>query len=224
MIRIVSIWLVALIALFVLTSCALTNKAQPTIPRFFSPELPANANPNKDAQLRRAGGGPTLELRLGRVQSAAHIREKIIYRNSQHELGFYDELLWTEKPEAYLRRALTQTFFEEEGVRSIVTGAGSTLDVELVSFEEIRQPQHTAQVRVRLVLRDDRAVRLEQTLQVERPIPEVEKSQLPGAIAGAMGEALREVVHQISARVIPELTPPPVGPVTPTGPARAAAK
>ena len=223
MIRIVSIWLVALIALFVLSSCALTNKAQPTIPRFFSPELKQSAS--RDAAPPRAAGvGPVIELRLGRVQAAAHIREKIIYRNSEHELGFYDELLWTERPEAYLRRALTHKLFEEEGVRSIVTGAGSTLDVELVSFEEIRQPQHVGLVRVTMVLRDDRAVRMEQTLQVERPIPTVEKGQLPGAIAAALGEALRDAVQQITARVLPELTPPPAGPVTPTGPARADAK
>lgn len=214
MIRILSIWLLGLLALFALTSCALTQKAQPTVPRFFSPE-PAHA----PASLPRVE--QPVELRLGRVQAAAHIREKIIYRNSPNEFGFYEDLLWTERPENYLRRALTQTLFEEEGVRSIVTGAGSTLDVELVSFEEIRKPQHLAQVRLTLVLRDDRAVRLEQTLTVERPIPTVEKSQLPGAIAAALGDALRSAVVQVSERVLPQLAPTSTATATA---ARAAAK
>lgn len=223
MIRILSIWLLGLLALFALTSCALTTKAQPTVPRFFSPE-PTQGQTQAQAQAALPRVEQPVELRLGRVQAAAHIREKIIYRNSPNEFGFYDDLLWTERPEAYLRRALTQTLFEEEGVRSIVSGAGSTLDVELVSFEEIRKPQHLAQVRVTLVLRDDRAVRLEQTLTVERPIPSVDKSQLPGAIAAALGDALRSAVVQISERVLPQLPPatPPSSSGTGTATATAA--
>ena len=187
--------------------CALTNKAVPTIPRYFSPELPP-VQPRAGAP--RAGA----ELRLGRITASSHIREKIVYRSSDYEVGFYDDLLWTEKPVSYLRRALSQVLFEQERLRSVVSGAAPVLDVELVSFEELRAPRHAALVRLTFVVRDERMVRLEQTLSVERPIAAASKDQEPAAIAAALGEAMRSAVAQVSERVIAELGRPPAPPVS----------
>lgn len=192
----------ALLALALLAGCALTNKATPTIPRYFTPELPAAAQPTA----ARAG----VELQLGRVSASSHIRDKIIYRNSSYEVGFYDDLLWTERPDSYLRRALSQVLFEQERLRSVVSGMAPVLDVELVNFEEVRGPEHKALVRFTLRLRDDHMVRLEQTVKVERPIAAVSKAQAPAAIAAALGDALGSAVYEISSRVVTELgTKPP---------------
>lgn len=178
--------------------CALTNKAVPTIPRYFSPELPP-VQPRAGAP--RAGG----ELRLGRITASSHIREKIVYRSSEFEVGFYDDLLWTEKPDSYLRRALSQVLFEQERLRSVVSGAAPVLDVELVSFEELRGPRHAALVRLTYVIRDERVVRIEQTLSVERPIAAVSRDKEPAAIAAALGDAMSSAVTQVCERVIAEL-------------------
>lgn len=197
--------LAALLALGGLSGCALTNKATPTIPRYFTPELPAVT---AKSEAPRAGG----ELQLGRVSASSHIRDKIIYRSSSYEVGFYDDLLWTERPDAYLRRALSQVLFERERLHSVVSGMAPVLDVELVNFEEVREPTHRAVVQLTLILRDDHMVRLEQTLKVERPISAANKAQTPAAIAAALGEALNSAVSEISARVVAEL-----GTKTPTG-------
>ena len=197
-----------LLALLLLSGCALTNKAVPTIPRYFSPELPP-LQPKAEAP--RAGA----ELRLGRISASSHLREKIVYRSSDHELGFYDDLLWTEKPDSYLRRALSQVLFEQERLRSVVSGAAPVLDVELVSFEELRGPRHAALVRLTFIIRDERVVRVEQTLSVERPIAAAGRDKEPAAIAAALGDAMSSAVSQVCERVLAELGRPAAGGTTP---------
>src|SRR4029078_3767284 len=83
-----------------------------------------------------------LRLRLGRVVAGSSCPEQIPYRDSDHELGFYEERRWTERPEVYLRRALARALFEERGATRVVSGFAPTLDVELTAREEIRAPQH----------------------------------------------------------------------------------
>lgn len=198
--------------------CALTQKATPTEARFFSPELPASAAPSRPIEERATG--PLTELRLGRITASAHIRERIVFRDSPYELGFYDDRLWTERPDAYLRRALSQALFEEQGLRSVVSGAAPVLDVELVRFEEVRKPQHVASGRITFSLRDERAIRRTQTITVERPIPATEKADAPAATAKALGEVLRSAVAQISDQVHGELTRIAQAPAPTAGPAK----
>jgi cholesterol transport system auxiliary component len=192
--------------------CALTQKATPIDARYFTPELPAA--PSSPAPASAPRTGPAIELRLGRVTAGAHIRERIIYRDSPYEVGFYDARLWTERPDAYLRRALSQALFEEQGLRSVVGGAAPILDVELIRFEEVRKPQHVAAGRISFALRDDRVVRRTQTISVELPIPQGEKTDAPAATAQALGQVLRSAVSQISERVRTELTPSAVSVIT----------
>lgn len=187
-----------LFMLFALNGCALTSKADATLPRYFSPDLPYS--PDK-GETQRSG----LELRLGRVTAGSHIREKIVYRESKYEVAFYDDRLWTEKPEAYLRRALSRVFFEEKGVRGTVSGPAPVLDVELLNFEEVRSPEHVALLRLTFTLRDENAARVQRTLTVERPIAPAAKAHAPAAVAEALGEALRRAVQEIAESVMKEL-------------------
>jgi cholesterol transport system auxiliary component len=181
-----------------LSGCALTSKADATLPRYFSPELPRK--PPLEGNLRFS-----FELRLGRVTAGSHIREKIVYRQSKYEVGFYDDRLWTERPDAYLRRALGRVLFEEKGLRSAVSGPAPVLDIELVNFEEIRTPAHIALVRLTFSLRDDRAIRFQHTLAVERPIAQVAKTSAPDALAEALGEALARAVLEAAEYVLKDL-------------------
>ena len=193
---------VALLALsLALSGCALLSKGEVPMRRYFSPDLPAASS----VAVPHANS----ELRLGRVTAGAYIQERIMFRESAHEVGFYDDRIWTEKPEAYLRRGLTRVLFEEQGLRSVMRGAGPTLDVELIGFEEVKAPLHVGRVKIAFSLSDERVVSLQQTLTVERPIDAANPKAEPAAVAQALGEALGVAIYEISGRVVGDLAKAP---------------
>lgn len=181
---------------FLLSGCALLSKAEMGTRRFFSPELAAPA----------ASSGPATgpELRLGRVSAAACGSELMMYRTSQFEVGFHDELRWTEKPEVYLRRALGGVLFEGQGFKSVLRGAAPVLEVELLEFEEVRAPTHVSRVKVAWSLGDERLVWAQQTLSFERPIAPASDGAEGEAIARAISAALQEAVETIGKQVSAE--------------------
>ena len=184
-------------------SCALFSKGEVTTRRYFSPDLPVAQNANLE---RRTD----LQLRLARVSATRTLSERIMYRDSEHEVGFYDDLVWTERPEAYLARGLTRVLFEERGLRSIVGGPGPTLDVELMRFEEVKEPAHVARVRITFTLSDERLVSIQKTVNLERPIAATTAKEAQGpALAEAMGEALRDAISELSTVVMAELAKAP---------------
>lgn len=189
-----------------LQGCALFSKADVPMRRYFSPALKAT---------RAAAAGPTGEgraLRLGRVTSGDSIGERIMFRASEHEVGFYDDWSWTEKPQEQLRRGLARVLFEEHGLRSVLGGAGPMLEVELLRFEEVRGPAHLGSVELTFTLSDERQVSLQQTVRVERSIPTVGRHDEASAVAEAMGQALRDAIDEVSARVLAQLAKAPSAP------------
>ena len=177
--------------------CALTNKSASNTFRYFTPEgAPSHESPHASP------AGPSLDLRLGKVDAASYIKDRIAYRASAYEVGFYDELRWTEKPESYVRRALVRSLFDEHGLHQIVSGAGFVLDVELEAFEELRAPRHAALVRVTWVLHDAQRVVLQRTLTLEHPLT----SGTAEAIAEALADALRDAIAATVTEVVRELT------------------
>jgi cholesterol transport system auxiliary component len=180
--------------------CALTSKSDVVVSRYFTPERARHAAAPSAA--RDAGGGP-LELRLGRVAAGSHLDQRIVYRRSANELGFYDDLRWTEAPEEYVRRSLSRTFFEERRVRRVVSGAGPTLEVDLSAFEEIRAHPRIARVRLTVRLLEGRIARMEETITVEQPIGATPDHAT--ALANALGVALERSVGRIADRVLGEL-------------------
>jgi ABC-type uncharacterized transport system auxiliary subunit len=181
-----------------LLGCALTSKGAPLAPRYFSPELrqegPTDSTVNHG-----------LELRLGRIEAAAHLEQRLAYRSNESELGYYDSWRWTEPPEAYLARALAQQLFEQRALVHVVSGPAPTLDVELSSFEELRSGAQRARVELRLILRDERRSLLERTLRVERAIapgtPEDEPLRLTRALSAALEEAVGKVVVLVTSEL-----------------------
>jgi cholesterol transport system auxiliary component len=166
--------------------CALTSKSEPSAPRYFSPERPGGP-----ARSGPRPTGPTGELRLGRVSGPAFLDERLVYRDSAHELGYYQERRWTEAPDQYLSRRLAHVLFEERGLHRVVAGAAATLEVELVAFEEIRAPRRAARVEVIARLRDQRTVRWEETLTVEEPIAVTKGADLAEGMVEASGGRTR---------------------------------
>ena len=183
--------------------CAFFTKSDPVVLRYFSPE-PIGVPPDP-AGVAQAMPPTSLDLRIGRVNAASYLKDRIAFRDKDFEIGYYDDLRWTEKPEAYLRRALSRALFEEQGVCRIISGSGPTLDVDLDAFEELRYPRHAARIQVTWALRDDQRVQIQETLTIERVIPSSEPSG-PVGIAAAMAEAFDESVKRVVARVVGALS------------------
>jgi len=183
--------------------CALTSKSDPITPRYFSPERPGEvASPGA-----RPPGTPP-ELRLGRIDGSDHLEERVVFRDSEYELGYYVERRWTEAPEEYLKRRLSRVLFEERGLQRVVTGRAPTLEVQLTAFEEIRKPKRIARVQVIVRLHDQRIVRWEETLTVNQPIADKGDAEDPDPMVEAIGQALRSAVDRIADRVVRELAAP----------------
>jgi hypothetical protein len=74
------------------------------------------------------------------------------------------------RPEHFVRRALGRTLFEDGMFRRSLTGGATTLDVELLDFEEVRTPRtHEARIAIRVVLASDRVL-MERTVVTSRPV------------------------------------------------------
>ncbi len=201
-------WLLCCTSALLAAGCALTSKSEPVIPHYYSPERPSDVD---RASVQKAGSAA--ELRLGRVNSASHLEERLVYRDSEYELGYYQERRWTEAPEEYLKRRLARVLFEERGLHQVVGGPAATLDLELVAFEEIRAPKRVARVQVIARLQDQRTVRWEETLTVDQPMAESPAGENAGEMVAALGVALRAVVDWVADRVVSELATAPFLPV-----------
>jgi cholesterol transport system auxiliary component len=194
------------------TGCALTSKSDPMTPRYFSPDESRGRGQIAASKTGERESEPhATELRLGRITAASYLGERIVFRDSNYELGYYEERRWTERPEAYLRRAVARALFEDRGVRRVVSGAAPALDIELSEFAELRSPP-IVRVRATYVLYDERLVRRQATITIERPIPSTAAaSQSAETAARAMADAFGDAVNQIADRVVADLRRPKPG-------------
>jgi len=188
--------LLAFVGAVALSGCALLGKSDPVVPRYFTPEYEGGA---RAPQLRS-----DLQLRLGRVEGWSHLRERFVVRSSAREIVQREDLLWLERPEVYLRRALARTLFEERGVVEVLSGRAVTLEVELIAFEEVAGPQR-ARLEAHVLLRDDRTVLLTETVTVEQPVEGNGEAEPARAVVLACSLALRTGVTRIADRVLARL-------------------
>jgi ABC-type uncharacterized transport system auxiliary subunit len=188
------------------SGCALMSKGEALSPRYFSPQLePPPAAAQREAQAP--------ELRIGRIDPAAHVEVRIAYRVSDTELAYYDDRRWTEPPEEFVRRALEEELFERRGFQRVISGAAPTLDVEVLSFEEVRGGEPRARLTLAVTLRDERRALLDRTISVDVPFaPASSKGggkaddadagpALAQAMAGALASATRQVADQVSSQL-----------------------
>jgi cholesterol transport system auxiliary component len=200
--------LLALTAIGLFSGCALTNKADAQHPRFFSPER------DPIEQESQVASAPGLELRLGHVGSASHLEERISYRLDPAELGYYEDRRWTEAPESYLRRALERELFERRGIRRVLSGSGTTLDVELTAFEELKGKKPSVRVALHVTLHDEERATFERSLVRDQPLPEAGDD--PRRVAQALGLALSAAVSEVSDEVARSLRARPATPCVDT--------
>jgi cholesterol transport system auxiliary component len=192
-----SVSCVCVVVLALGSGCALLTKSEPVVPRYFSPEAADPGGPRANAT--------GLELRLGRVDADAYIKDRIVHRDSEFEIGYYDDRVWTEKPQAYVRRALARAVFDERGVTQLLSGVGATLDVDIVAFEEVRAPAHVARIKLVYEIYDDRVVRLSRAIVVERPIPPSKDDATANETVQAMSLALAAAVDAVADAAASEL-------------------
>lgn len=194
------------------TGCAFMSKGEALSPRYFSPALeparaPSAAAPSEAAPSEAVPESTPAppELRVGRIEPAAHLEERIAYRVSESELGYYDDRLWTEPPEQFVRRALESELFETHAFRRVVAGVAPTLDVEVVSFEELRPGSPRARLSLLITLRDERHALLERTITIDVPLARGPEGEEGPALAAAMSTALARATKEIAQRVSAEL-------------------
>jgi len=183
--------------------CALLSKGDQGAARFFSLERASGRSGAGQAQAP-ATRADLAALRLGHVTGAPHLEQRLVFRDSAYEIGYYRELRWTEPPERYLERLLARVLFEERGLRHVVGGAGQTLEVQLTAFDEIRGPQRLARAQIIARLHDEHLVLFEETMTVDRVVGE-SGGDRGVATVKALGEAMQAAVGRIADRVVREL-------------------
>lgn len=188
---------VVLLLLALQAGCALTSKADAMSLRYFNP-LPRTEQRSEPAPR-------PFELRLGQISSAANLDERIAYRLSSAEVGFYDDRRWTEPPEAYLRRALDKDLFEERKLTRVVSGPAPVLDVELTAFEE-RKGAGKVRVKLSFSLRDERRSLLEGSLELEQPLDQPGGADPAERAAQALVDTLARAVETVGTKVVQKLS------------------
>lgn len=162
--------------------------------RYFSAEAVIGSSGARPVE-----GAPALRLRP--ATAAAHLRERMVWRVSDVEYGFYETRRWTELPVAWLESALERTLFEEHGVTRSDRAAAPTLSVHLVGFEERLGP-HEARVAVELRLgRPGGDVLLQRRVEASEPIG----ADDPVQVAQALARALEVVVEGAAGAAVAAL-------------------
>lgn len=186
----------------VLAGCALTSKSKPIDVRYFSADATLMSTPTRE-RAPTFGAKPP-RVRLGRVTAGSHLSYRIVHRTSPVELGIYDDLRWTERPEDYVRRALSREMFEARPLVEAVSDGVPTLEVEVLAFEEVQRGMQRAgrvQLRYRLDGPDD--VLASGVITVDRNAKGTRIDDVVAAIGTALAAASSQLADEV-ARVLSE--------------------
>jgi len=161
-------------------------------PRFFHPVLSVSAS-------AASVGSKGALLKLRPVQAAAHLDDRIVWRSSEAEVGYYGDERWTEAPSAYVEEALGRELFERRGLRRTASSSAPfALELVVRRFEEVLLPDHLTRVELTVSLTDQsRTSLLERTFRVERAVSESSAE----AMAVSMGQALAAAIEQVADAV-----------------------
>ena len=184
---------VAMAVLLALTAgCFARNAAEP---RFFRPDAALLREP-PEAMAQGTPSRSAVAIRLRSVDAGPFVRERIVWRVSSVEYGVYEQWRWREVPASYVERALRSALRRGGRVRLSDDVFVPSLRVELVAFDEVLAPTHTALVEAVVSLRDKNGqILLDGPFSAENPIAGSD----PAAMARAMGGALDAVASEIAA-------------------------
>jgi ABC-type uncharacterized transport system auxiliary subunit len=173
---------IALVLAGLTPGCALLSRGASVEVRWYTPEL-TQSRPGSAERQRGC------ELRFGRVTAAPDLGRRIAYGDGLYQVGYYDGLRWTERPEQYVRRAVERALFEDGPFQRNLSYDAPTLDVEVVEFEEVKAPTtHAARISLRMVVSAERVL-LERTVTVSRPVAGGSFDSVVAAMAQALDDA-----------------------------------
>ena len=173
--------------------CALMSRGKSLDVRWYTAEQPRESLGVAEIQ----GGCP---LRLGHLTSGTDLGTRIAFGDGVYQVGYYEDLRWTEHPGQYVQRALERALFESGIFWSAMTGPAPTLDVELLDFKEIKSPMvHAARVAVRVFVVSDAEQHFERTVVVSQPVAGDRFDDFVAAMARALQETANEVASVTSA-------------------------
>jgi ABC-type uncharacterized transport system auxiliary subunit len=179
-------------------ACALTSKAEPVNIRYFNPER-TNASHVPTLEGSSSVLSP-VSLRLGRVKSSHHLRDRMVYQSGDFELGYYDELRWLERPEVYAERAVSRALFERRAIKHVLAASAPTLEVEVSAFHEVRvSTGDYAYVQLHARIIEMNEVIWRSAISAREPI---EGSRIEGvvvAMAGALETATESLAKGVGA-------------------------
>ena len=176
-------------------------------PRFYRPasvaldgadDTSTNGHPAADA----ARGEPA-RVRLHTVRSAPFLRERMVWRASDVEYGFYEQRRWSELPSRYVRRALATTLETTPGVLLVDDVSAPRLDVEVLAFDEVVAPKHEASVVLAATVRQGERTMLDRTYAARVAVATDDGA----GTAQAMGKALDEVTKAVADGVAKSSAP-----------------
>jgi len=181
--------------------CSLLSSSPPVNVRWFSPES------FDGAAVRPAANPGAARLALGHVTSSALLRNHIVYRRSNVELGTYDDLEWSDYPEEYVRRALIHALFETNRFAEASGPGVPTLDVDLIGFEEVRRgASRSGRVQMGYELRDGDTLLSSGMVTTERPAAAgTDIGHVVRAIASALDEATTQLAETAHVSLAPAL-------------------
>jgi ABC-type uncharacterized transport system auxiliary subunit len=191
----------ALFSALVPTGCALVSRGKTLDVHWYTPE---RIRPQVSSTEMQA----TCELRLASVTSGADLGPRITFGDGLYRVGQYEGLRWTERPEHYVRRALGRKLFEEGSFRRMLTGRAATLDVELLDFEEVKNPTlHAARIAVRVIVASDHVL-TERTLLITAPVAGNSFDDFVATMGSALDKTADEVarVAQVACGPAPVTT------------------
>lgn len=169
--------------------CALTSRSQPYQVKWYTPEvLHAEAPPPRSP-------GPA--LRLGAVRSGPELERRIAWSNGAYQMAFYDDRRWTERPARFVTSALRRVLFETRGLQSTDQPTAPLLEVEVVSFEEVRSPRgHYGRVALQIRLSNAPAP-LDTTVIRDEPVQGAQFDDVVAAISRALDGAANEIAARV---------------------------
>jgi hypothetical protein len=170
--------------------CALVSRGKSLDVRWYTPE-----RLGKDLGHTEMQRG--CELRFTSVTSGADLGPRIRFGDGLYQVGQYEGLRWTERPEHFVRRALGRTLFEDGMFRRSLKGDAPTLDVELLDFEEVRTPRtHAARIAIRVVVASDQVL-MERTAVMSHPVVGDDFDDFVAAMARALDRTAEQVALDV---------------------------
>lgn len=168
----------------------------PETPRYFRPDF-LDAGPAGASGTAGQAGRADLPLRLREVRASGGLGERIAWRASDVEVGFYEMLRWTDPPAVLVEQALARELYGRRGFERAASGQAPTLAVTVLAFEEVVAPAHEGRVALAVLLTESGRTLVDHVVVTRRPVPDHEAPSL----ARALGEALYEAVEEIGGQV-----------------------